>query len=109
MNKVVLSGRLTKDAEVRYSAGGQQKAVARVTLAVNRKYAGANGEKEADFISCVAFGRQAEFLEKFGTKGIKFEVAGRICTDSYTGSDSKKVYTTDVVVEEIEFAEKKAQ
>lgn len=99
MNKVLLIGRLTKDAEVRYSQ--DNKAIARFTSAVDRIGEG------ADFISCVSFGKTAEFLEKFGRKGVKFGMEGRIQTGSYTNKDGNKVYTTDVVVERVEFAESK--
>lgn len=102
MNVVVLMGRLTKDADVRYSAGDSQSAVARMNLAVNRK----TGD-EADFINLVAFGRQAEFFERFGKKGTKFTVRGRIQTGSFTDKDGKRIYTTDVIVEDVEFAESK--
>ena len=103
MNKVQLVGRLTKDAEVRYSQGDTQMAIARFTVAVDRR--GKNNE--ADFISCVAFGKTAEFLEKYARKGTKFVVEGRIQTGSYTNKDGQKVYTTDVVCENVEFAESK--
>ena len=107
MNKTVLLGRLTKDPEVRYSQGENATAVARYTLAVNRKFK-KDGEPTADFIPCVAFGRSAEFAEKYFSKGTKVAVSGRIQTGSYTNKDGQKVYTTDVVVEEQEFAESKA-
>ena len=107
MNKVILMGRLTRDPEVRYSAGDNSMAVARYTLAVNRRYQ-RDGEQGADFISCVAFGKNAEFAEKYMKKGMKIAVAGRIQTGNYTNRDGQKVYTTDVVIEEQEFAESKA-
>lgn len=109
MNKVILMGRLTRDAEIRYSQGENSTAVARFTLAVDRRMRrdGANGDQTADFISCVAFGRTAEFLERFGRKGTKFVLEGRIQTGSYTNRDGQKVYTTDVVAENVEFAESK--
>ncbi|SES65453.1 single-stranded DNA-binding protein [[Clostridium] polysaccharolyticum] len=103
MNKVIVMGRLTRNPEVRYS---QDLAIARYTLAVNRKYKN-NGQEEADFISCVSFGKTAEFAEKYLHQGTKVVVCGRIQTGSYKNKDGKKVYTTDVVVEEIEFAESK--
>ena len=107
MNKVELIGRLTRDAEIRYSQNGDtQTAIARFTLAVDRRFKRDN-EQTADFISCVAFGRTAEFLEKYGKQGTKFAVVGRIQTGSYTNKDGQKVYTMDVVVEEVEFAESK--
>lgn len=109
MNKVILMGRLTKDPETRYSQGGEsqeQTAVSRYTLAVDRRTR--KGEQQtADFIQCVAFGRNGEFAEKYLKKGTKVVVAGRIQTGSYTNRDGQKVYTTDVVVEEQEFAESK--
>ncbi|MGX8715628.1 MAG: single-stranded DNA-binding protein [Lachnospiraceae bacterium] len=112
MNKVILMGRLTRDPDVRYSSqGDRQLAVARFTLAVDRRgrrNAGGNNEQTADFINCVAFDRQAEFAEKYLRKGTKIAITGRIQTGSYTNRDGQKVYTTDVVVEEQEFAESKA-
>ncbi len=107
MNKVVLMGRLTRDPEVRYSQGENATAVARYTLAVDRRFS-RNGEREADFIGCVAFGRAAEFAEKYFRQGLRIVVCGRIQTGSYTNRDGVKVYTTDVVVEEQEFAESKS-
>ena len=108
MNKVILMGRLTRDPEVRYSQGEQATAVARYTLAVDRRFRREGDQQTADFIGCVAFGRQAEFAERYFRKGIKIVVSGRIQTGSYTNRDGQKVYTTDVVVEEQEFAESKA-
>ena len=107
MNKVILMGRLTRDPEVRYSAGENSMAIARYTLAVDRRFK-RDGEATADFISCVAFGRAAEFAERYFRQGIRIVVSGRIQTGSYTNRDGNKVYTTDVVVEEQEFAESKA-
>jgi len=107
MNKVILMGRFTKDADVRYSGGENSKAVARFTLAVDRRFK-SEGQADADFISCVAFGKTAEFIEKYGRKGGKYVVEGRIQTGSYTNKDGNKVYTTDVMVENIEFAESKS-
>ena len=108
MNKVILMGRLTRDAEVRYSQGENATAVARFSLAVDRRFRRDNQDQSADFINCVAFGKTGEFLERFGRKGPKFVVEGRIQTGSYTNKEGQKVYTTDVVVENIEFAESKA-
>lgn len=110
MNKVILMGRLTRDPEVRYSQGERQMAIARYTLAVDRRGRAnaSNGEQTADFISCVAFDRSGEFAEKYLHQGTKIVVTGRIQTGSYTNRDGQKVYTTDVVVEEQEFAESKA-
>ena len=107
MNKVILMGRLTKDPEVRYAQGSEPLAVARYTLAVNRRFK-RQGEQDADFIGCVAFGRQAEFAEKYLRQGTKIAITGRIQTGSYTNREGQKVYTTEVVVEEQEFAESKA-
>ena len=107
MNKVILMGRLTRDPEVRYSAGENSTAVARYTLAVDRRFK-RDGEATADFIGCVAFGRQAEFAEKYLHQGTKIAATGRIQTGSYTNRDGQKVYTTDVVIEDQEFAESKA-
>ena len=106
MNKVILMGRLTRDPEVRYSSGDNATAVARYTLAVDRRF-NRGEEKTADFIQCVAFGKAGEFAEKYFRQGIKIVVTGRIQTGSYTNKDGNKVYTTDVVVEEQEFAESK--
>ena len=107
MNKVILMGRLTRDPEVRYSAGENALAIARYTLAVDRRFR-RDGEASADFISCVSFGRTAEFAEKYFRQGLKIAVTGRIQTGSYTNREGQKVYTTEVVVEEQEFAESKS-
>ncbi|MCI6638292.1 MAG: single-stranded DNA-binding protein [Bilifractor sp.] len=108
MNKVILMGRLTRDPDIRYSQGENSQAIARYTLAVERRFRREGSEQTADFIGCVAFGRQAEFAEKYLHQGIKIAITGRIQTGSYTRQDGTKVYTTDVVVEEQEFAESKA-
>ena len=108
MNKVILVGRLTRDPDIRYTQGDNSMAVARYTLAVDRRRASADGQREADFIGCVAFGRQAEFAERYLHQGTKLVVTGRIQTGSYTNRDGQKVYTTDVVVEDQEFAGSKA-
>lgn len=111
MNKVILMGRLTREPDVRYSQGADgSMAVARYTLAVDRRRARSNdpNEQTADFISCVAFGRAGEFAEKYLHQGTKLVVSGRIQTGSYTNKDGQRVYTTDVVVEEQEFAESKS-
>ena len=107
MNRVVLMGRLTRDPDVRYSQGDQSMAIARYTLAVDRRRGRSNqgDQQTADFISCVAFGKAGEFAEKYLHKGTKICVSGRIQTGSYTRQDGTKVYTTDVVVEDQEFAE----
>ena len=107
MNKVILMGRLNRDAEIRYSQGESSTAIARFSLAVDRRFRRDNDEQTADFINCVAFGRTAEFLERFGRKGTKFVLEGRIQTGSYTNKDGQRVYTTDVVAENVEFAESK--
>ena len=106
MNKVILIGRLTKDPEVRYSQGENSAAVARYSLAVDRKFK-QDGQPTADFINCIAFGKSGEFAEKYLRKGTKIAITGRIQTGSYTNKDGNKVYTTDVVVEEHEFVESK--
>jgi single-strand DNA-binding protein len=107
MNKVILMGRLTRDPEIRYTQGERQMAIARYSLAVNRSFR-RDGEPDADFINCVAFGRQAEFAEKHLKKGVRIVITGRIQTGSYTNRDGVRVYTTDIIVEEQEFAESKA-
>lgn len=106
MNKVILMGRLARDPEVRYSQGAQPLAIARYTLAVDRR-GSKQGEQSADFINCIAFGKSGELAEKYLHQGTKIVVTGRIQTGSYTNRDGQKVYTTDVVVEEQEFAESK--
>lgn len=108
MNKVILMGRLTRDPEIRSSQGERQMAIARYTLAVDRRGRGTNGETTADFINCVAFHHAAEFAEKYFRQGTKIIITGRIQTGSYTNRDGQKVYTTDIVIEDQEFAESKA-
>ena len=108
MNKVILMGRLTRDPEVRYSQGENSMAIARYTIAVDRRVRRDGDQQTADFINCVAFGRSGEFAEKYFHKGIKIAVTGRIQTGSYTNKDGQRVYTTDVIVEEQEFAESKS-
>ncbi len=107
MNKVILMGRLTKDPEIRYSQGQNATAIGNFTLAVDRRFK-KDGEQQADFLRCVVFGKQAEVVEKYLHKGSKIALTGRIQTGSYTNRDGQKVYTTDIVVEEFEFAESKA-
>ncbi len=110
MNKVILMGRLTKDPEVRYSQGENQTAIARYTLAVDRRFARRGNDQDAqtaDFINCVAFGKSGEFAEKYLHKGTKIALEGRIQTGSYVNKDGVKVYTTEVVAENQEFAESK--
>lgn len=106
MNSVQLLGRLVRDPEVRYTAGDNPTAVARFTVACNRKYK-KDAEQEADFISCMAFGKTAEFIERYFNKGNSIALNGRIQTGSYTNKDGQKVYTTDVVVDSLEFVGKK--
>ena len=107
MNKVILMGRLTRDPEMRYSSGENQTAIARYTLAVDRRFRRQGEDNQADFINCVVFGRGAEFAENYLHQGTKIAVTGRIQTGSYTNKDGQRVYTTEVVVEEQEFAESK--
>ena len=108
MNKAVLVGRLTRDPEVRYSQGENATAVARYTVAVDRRFK-RDEEPTADFINCVVFGKSAEFAEKYFRQGLRVAISGRITTGSYTNKDGIKVYTTEVTVEEQEFAESKAE
>ena len=108
MNKAILVGRLTRDPEVRYSQGENATAVARYTLAVDRRFK-RDGEPTADFINCVVFGKSAEFAEKYFRQGLRVAISGRITTGSYTNKDGIKVYTTEVTVEDQEFAESKAE
>ena len=105
MNRVILMGRLTRDVEVRVAGNGETK-VANFSLAVDRRWK-RDGEQNADFPNCIAFNKTAEFLEKYGKKGTKFVVEGRLQTGSYEKQDGTKVYTTDVVVDSVEFAESK--
>lgn len=110
MNKVILIGRLTRDPEVRYSKGPQgDSCVAKFSIAVDRRRTSPDGAREADFISCTAFGKSAEFLGKYFTKGMKIGVTGRIQTGSYVNKDNQKVYTTDIVCDELEFVESRSQ
>ena len=109
MNNVTLMGRLTKDPDVRTSTGQKPTTIARFVLAVDRGGKKVEGEQSADFISCVAFGKTAEFIKNYVAKGTKLALRGRIQTGSYTAQDGRKVYTTDVVVEQCEFAESKPQ
>ena len=105
MNRVILMGRLTRDPELRYSTEERQMAIARYTLAVDRRVKG--NEKETDFINCIAFGKNAEFTEKYFKKGQRVLIEGRIQTGSYINKDGKTVYTTDVIVDSGEFADSK--
>ncbi len=106
MNKVILMGRLTRDPEVRYSQGASQTAVARFSIAVDRRFK-REGEPDADFFNCTAFGKQAEFIERYLRKGVKVVVCGRIQNDNYTNKEGQMVYSVRVMVDEIEFAESK--
>ncbi len=108
MNKVILVGRLTRDPEIRYSQGEDSMAVGRYTIAINRRVK-PDQEQTADFLRCIVFGRSAEFAEKYFRQGMRIAVSGRIQTGSYTNKDGVRVYTTEVVVEEQEFAESKAE
>ena len=107
MNKVIIIGRFTRDPEIKYTTGENATATARFSLAVNRRFKNKEGNYDADFINCVAFGKTAEFIEKYFTKGMAIGITGRIQTGSYTNKEGQKVYTTDVVVEETEFVESK--
>lgn len=107
MNKVFLMGRLTRDPEVRYSQGQNQSAVARFSIAVDRRFK-REGDPNADFFNCTAFGKQAEFIERYLTKGIKIVIVGRIQNNNYTNKDGQMVYGTTIMVDEIEFAESKS-
>ena len=107
MNKVIFMGRFTRDPEVRYSQGANPTAIARFTLAVNRRFK-RDGEPEADFFNCPAFGKQAEFIERYMRKAVKVVVSGRIENDNYTNKEGQMVYSVKVMIEEIEFAESKA-
>lgn len=107
MNKVVLMGRLTREPDVRYTQGQDQKCIARYTLAVDRRKARDSEGQQADFISCVAFGKAAEWVQKYLHRGTKICISGRIQTGSYTNREGVKIYTTDVIVDDQEFAESK--
>ena len=105
MNKVILTGRFTRDPEIKYTNDGTS--IARFSIAVNRRFVKEGSDQKADFLNCIAFGKSAEFIEKYFSKGMKADLSGRIQTGSYTNRDGQKVYTTDIVVEEIEFGESK--
>ena len=107
MNRVILMGRLTRDPETRYSQGERSMAIARYTLAVDRRARKVENEQNADFINCVAFDKAGEFAEKYFRQGMRVLISGRIQTGSYTNKDGVKVYTTDIVVEDQEFADSK--
>lgn len=107
MNKIILLGRLTRNPEVRYSSGENSVAISRFTLAVSRKYVKENDEVKADFFNCTAFGKQGEFVEKYLKQGTKVALSGRVQNDNYTNREGQKVYSVQIIVEEIEFAESK--
>ena len=107
MNKVIIIGRFTRDPEIKYSTGENATATARFSLAVNRRFKNKEGNYDADFINCVAFGKTAELIEKYFTKGMAIGITGRIQTGSYINNEGQKVYKTEVVVEETEFVESK--
>ena len=106
MNKVILMGRLTRDPEVRYSQGASQTTVARYSIAVDRRFK-REGEPDADFFNCTAFGKQAEFVERYLHKGTKIVLSGRIQNDNYTNKDGQMVYSVRIIVDDVEFAESK--
>ena len=108
MNKAILMGRLTRAPEVRYSQNDSNMAIARFSLAVDRRYKKQGDETTADFFNCTAFGKQGEFVEKYLKQGTKIVVTGRIQNDNYTNKEGQKVYSVQIMVEEIEFAESKA-
>ena len=107
MNKVILLGNLTRDPEIRYSQGEKQMEVARFSLAVNRRFAN-DGETNADFFNCTAFGKTAEFIEKYFRQGSRMSLVGRIENNNYTNKNGEKVYSVQIMVEEVEFAERKS-
>ena len=106
MNKVILMGNLTRDPEVRYSQGESSMAVAKFSIAVNRRFS-RQGDVDTDFFNCTAFGKQAEFVEKYLRQGTKVVITGRVQNDNYTNKEGQKVYSVQIIVEEIEFAESK--
>lgn len=107
MNKVILMGNLTRDPEIRYSQGENSLAIARFSIAVNRRFA-RQGDTDTDFFNCTAFGKQAEFVEKYFRKGSRMLLTGRVQNDNYTNSNGEKVYSVQIIAEEIEFAERKS-
>lgn len=107
MNKVILMGNLTRDPEIRYSQGENSLAIARFSIAVNRRFS-RQGDTDTDFFNCTAFGRQAEFVEKYFRKGSRMLLTGRIQNDNYTNNNGEKVYSVQIIAEEIEFAERKS-
>ena len=107
MNKVILMGNLTRDPEIRYSQGEKQMAIARFSLAVNRRFS-RQGDTDTDFFNCTAFGKQAEFVEKYFKQGSRMLLTGRVQNDNYTNKNGEKVYSVQIMVEEVEFAERKS-
>jgi single-strand DNA-binding protein len=107
MNKVILMGNLTRDPEIRYSQGENSMAIARFSLAVNRRFA-RQGDTDVDFFNCTAFNRQAEFVEKYFRQGSRMLLTGRIQNDNYTNKNGEKVYSVQIIADEIEFAERKS-
>ena len=107
MNKIILLGRLTRDPEIRYSQGENSMAIAKFTIAANRRYAKENDEVKADFFNCTAFGKQAEFVEKYLKQATKILLSGRVQNDNYTNKEGQKVYSVQIMVEELECAESK--
>ncbi len=107
MNKVILMGNLTRDPEIRYSQGENSLAIARFSLAVNRRFA-RQGETDTDFFNCTAFGKQAEFVERYFKQGSRMLLSGRVQNDNYTNKNGEKVYSVQIIAEEIEFAERKS-
>lgn len=107
MNKIILLGNLVRDPEIRYSQGENSIAIARFSLAVNRRYQ-RDGEPEADFFNCTAFGKQAEFVEKYFHKASRMLLSGRVQNDNYTNKNGEKVYSVQIIVEEVDFAERKS-
>ena len=106
MNKIILMGNLTRDPEIRYTQGENALAIARFSLAINRRFA-KQGDTEVDYFNCTAFGKQAEFIEKYFRKGSRMLVSGRVQNDNYTNKNGEKVYSVQIIAEEIEFAERK--
>lgn len=107
MNKVILMGNLTRDPEIRYSQGENSLAIARFSIAVNRRFS-RQGDTDTDFFNCTAFGRQAEFVEKYFHKGSRMLLSGRVQNDNYTNNNGEKVYSVQIIAEEVEFAERKS-
>lgn len=106
MNKVILMGNLTRDPEIRYTQGEKNMAIARFSLAINRRFS-RDGETNVDFFNCTAFGKQAEFVEKYFRQGSRMLLVGRIQNDNYTNKNGEKVYSVQIMADEIEFAERK--